>query len=39
MWGMSRGETIFCAIVITLIFGWAWLPRLGQRLGASLDKK
>lgn len=39
MWGMSRGEMIFALIVVVLIFAWAWLPRLGERLGASLDKK
>lgn len=39
MWGMGRGEMILCGIIVVLIFGWAWLPRFGERLGASFDKK
>jgi len=39
MWGLGRGEMILCVIIIALIFGWAWLPRLGQRFGASFDKR
>lgn len=36
MWGLGRGEIILSAIIVALIFGWAWIPRLGERLGARL---
>jgi hypothetical protein len=40
MWlGMTRGELLFLSMILALIFGWAWLPRAGERLGAMLDRK
>lgn len=36
--GLTRGELIFVGIVVFLVFGWAWLPRVGGFLGARLDK-
>ena len=38
MLSLTRGEWIFFGIVVFLVFGWAWIPRLGQRLGARFDR-
>jgi Sec-independent protein translocase protein TatA len=39
MWGLGRGELILTGIIVVLIFGWSWLPRIGQRLGGMFDKR
>jgi len=36
--GLSRGEAIFLVMILTLVFGWAGIPRLGQRIGALFDR-
>ena len=38
MFGLGRGEMIFGAIVIILIFGWTFMPRIGERIGSLFDK-
>lgn len=35
---LSRGEVVFLLIVVVLIFGWAWFPRAGERLGGLFDR-
>jgi Sec-independent protein translocase protein TatA len=39
MLGLGRGEIILCTIIVALIFGWAWIPRIGQRIGARFDRR
>lgn len=39
LWGMSRGEIIFLLMILVLVFGWAHIPRIGQKLGALFDKR
>lgn len=34
MLGLSSGEIILVALIIGLVFGWSWLPRIGERVGA-----
>jgi len=33
MFGLSTGEIIVVAIVVTIVFGWTWIPRIGQGIG------
>jgi Sec-independent protein translocase protein TatA len=34
MFGLSTGELILVGMIVFLVFGWAWVPRLGGRIGA-----
>ena len=34
MFGLSTGEMILVGMIVFLVFGWAWVPRLGERIGA-----
>ncbi len=36
---MSRGEIIFVVMILVMVFGWIWIPRIGERLGALADKR
>lgn len=38
MLGLGRGEVILSGIIVVLIFGWTFFPRLGERIGALFDK-
>lgn len=31
--GLSTGELILIGMIVFLVFGWAGLPRLGERVG------
>lgn len=33
MLGLSTGELILVGMIVFLIFGWAWVPRIGERIG------
>ena len=33
MLGLSTGEIIVVALIVGLVFGWSWLPRIGERVG------
>lgn len=33
MFGLSAGELIVVALIVGLIFGWAWVPRIAERIG------
>jgi Sec-independent protein translocase protein TatA len=33
MFGLSAGELMVVAIVVAIIFGWTWIPRIGQGIG------
>ena len=33
MFGLSTGEIIVVALIVTLVFGWSWFPRIGERVG------
>jgi Sec-independent protein translocase protein TatA len=37
MLGLSTGEIVLTAMVVTMIFGWSWIPRIGQGIGALFD--
>lgn len=39
MLGLGRGELILTGIIVVLIFGWSWFPRLGQMIGGMFDKQ
>ena len=34
MFGLSTGELILVGMIVFLVFGWAWVPRIGERVGA-----
>jgi Sec-independent protein translocase protein TatA len=34
MFGLSAGELILVGMIVFLVFGWAWVPRIGERVGA-----
>jgi Sec-independent protein translocase protein TatA len=36
MFGLSTGELILVGMIVFLVFGWAWVPRIGERIGALL---
>jgi len=33
VFGLSTGEMILVGMIVFLIFGWAWVPRIGERIG------
>ena len=33
MFGLSSGEIIVVALIVTLVFGWSWFPRIGEKVG------
>jgi Sec-independent protein translocase protein TatA len=33
MWGLGKGEIVLVTLVVFLIFGWTWVPRIGEALG------
>ncbi len=33
MFGLSSGELIVIALIVTLVFGWSWFPRIGEKVG------
>lgn len=33
MFGLSTGEIVLVGMIVFLIFGWAWVPRLAERIG------
>ena len=35
---LTRGEYLFLGMVVFLVFGWAWMPKLGARIGGLFDK-
>ena len=33
MFGLSSGEIIVVALIVAIIFGWTWVPRIGENIG------
>jgi Sec-independent protein translocase protein TatA len=33
VFGLSTGEIIVVALIVTLVFGWSWFPRIGEKVG------
>lgn len=33
MFGLSVGEILVVVIIVGLVFGWSWIPRIGERVG------
>ncbi|GAC1352814.1 MAG: hypothetical protein NVS3B20_22050 [Polyangiales bacterium] len=33
MFGLSWGELMVVGIIMVLIFGWSWVPRIGEGIG------
>ncbi len=33
MFGLSAGELAVVVIICGLVFGWSWIPRIGERVG------
>jgi Sec-independent protein translocase protein TatA len=33
VFGLSTGELIVVALIVTLVFGWSWFPRIGEKVG------
>jgi Sec-independent protein translocase protein TatA len=33
VFGLSTGEIVVVALIVTLVFGWSWFPRIGEKVG------
>ena len=37
MFGLSSGEIIVVTLIVALVFGWSWFPRIGEKVGALMS--